>query len=325
MNKKDPRLKVIYQEIKKLKRRLSRAQKGLGENTGNCDGREYKNCIAELKNQLAWALLDAGENEKGLAMYQTLSWRTHAEVKFTGMARALIEMEYYNEARKLMGKGLSSFSESVPLLIAMGCLHQWLDNDFEALKYFEQAVKFTPDGRNALYNKALSLNNLGYYEDAEPIIKDLIEKYPDDPEYLVEMGYIDICRGYPKEAIPFYKKAKDAGYLNWSVYDGLFWAYFNMGLKNDVIQIASEGIKELPDSHSCLYGDLSRVYKEMGWVDEARDIVKKGLEIFPDNNDLTELLKEIENETDDPDKGNKPTILGLLLLSVIINKLRKRK
>ncbi|MCX5718231.1 MAG: hypothetical protein NTW44_08045 [Nitrospirae bacterium] len=325
MNKKDPRLKVIYQEIKKLKRRLSRAQKGLGENTGNCAGREYKNCIAELKNQLAWALLDAGENENGLAMYQTLSWRTHAEMKFTGMARALIEMEYYNEARKLLGKGLSRFPESVPLLIAMGCLHQRLDNDFEALKYFEQAVKFTPDGRNALYNKALSLNNLGYYEDAEPIIKDLIEKYPDDPEYLVEMGYIDICRGYPEEAIPFYKKAKDAGYLNWSVYDGLFWSYYNMGLKNDALEIAIEGIKELPDSHSRLYGDLSSIYKEMGWIDEAKDILKKGLEVFPEDNDLMELLKEIEDEENNPDNGKKPPIKEILIVAALIKKLRNMR
>lgn len=322
---KRPETESHLSRNKKAKKKAFPRAKGLRREYRQLCRQRIKNCIAELKDQLAWELLDAGENEKGLAMYQTLSWRTHAEVKFTGMARALIEMEYYNEAGKLLGKGLSRFPESVPLLIAMGCLHQRLDNDFEALKYFEQAVKFTPDGRNALYNKALSLNNLGYYEDAEPIIKDLIEKYPDDPEYLVEMGYIDICRGYPEEAIPFYKKAKDAGYLNWSVYDGLFWSYFNMGLKNDALEIAIEGIKELPDSHSRLYGDLSSIYKEMGWIDEAKDILKKGLGVFPEDNDLMELLKEIEDEENNPDNGKKPPIKEILIIAALIKKLRNMR
>lgn len=281
--------------------------------------------IDDLKSRIAWLLLDAGEYEKGLAIYQTLTWRTHGEEKYNGMARALIETGYYDDARRLLEKGLSRFPESLPLLVAMGLLHRRLDDDFEALRYFEHALKLDPADKNALFDQVLSLNGLGYYEDAAPILKDLIENDPDDPDYLIEMGYIHLCRGYPEKALPFYKKAQATGCLKWTIYDGLFWAYFNMGLKNDAIQIASEGIKELSDSYSCLYGDLSRVYREMGWVDEARDILKKGLEIFPDDKDLTELLKEIEDETDNPDNGKKPPFGLLLILTSLLGRLNRKK
>lgn len=323
MARKDPRHTQIYKEIKRLRARLYKAKKELLPTKENNSRNMAQGYIDDLRSQIAWFFLDVGEYKKGLALYQTLLWRTHGEEKYNGMARALIEMEYYDKARNLLERGLHRFPESCSLLVAMGLLHRRLDDDFEALKYFEHALRLSPSDKSALFDQALSLNGLGYYEDAASILKDLLEDNPDDPDYLIEMGYSHISRGYPEEALHFYKKALATGCLKWTIYDGLFWTYFNMGLKNDAIQIASEGIRKLPDSHSCLYGDLSRVYKEMGWVDEARDILKKGLEIFPEDKDLTELLKEIEDETDDPDKGNKPPILGLLLLSAIINKLKK--
>lgn len=326
MARKDSRHTEGYKEIERLGARLYKAKKELLPAKGNNSRNMDRGYIDDLKSQIAWLLLDAGEYKKGLVLYRTLPWRTHGEEKYNGMARALIETGYYDDARRLLEKGLSRFPESLPLLVAMGLLHRRLDDDFEALRYFEHALKLDPADKNALFDQVVSLNGLGYYEDAAPILKDLIENDPDDPDYLIEMGYIHLCRGYPEKALPFYKKAQATGCLKWTIYDGLFWAYFNMDLKNDTIEIASEGIRKLPDSHSCLYENLSRVYSEMGWINEAKGVLKKGLEIFPDDENLKKLLKEIEDDANDPDKGNKPPILGLiLLLSAIINKLNRRK
>lgn len=88
MTRKDSRHADIYKEIKRLRARLYRAQKGLCENTSSKSSRQFKDYIGDLNSQIAWLLLDAGEYEKGLAVYQTLSWRTHGEEKYNGMSRA---------------------------------------------------------------------------------------------------------------------------------------------------------------------------------------------------------------------------------------------
>ena len=63
----------------------------------------------------------------------------------------------------------------------------------------------------------------------------------------------------------------------------------------------------------------------MGWRNECMETLKKGIEQFPDDEELKKFLKDVENDTDDPDKGDKPPILGLLLLMALLHKRGRRK
>ena len=58
----------------------------------------------------------------------------------------------------------------------------------------------------------------------------------------------------------------------------------------------------------------------MGWVEEARGILTEGLRKFPGDEVIEIMLKRIEDETDDPDKGKKPPIVNLLLLFILDQK-----
>jgi tetratricopeptide (TPR) repeat protein len=99
-----------------------------------------------------------------------------------------------------------------------------------------------------------------------------------------------------------------------------------MGLKTDAIETAKEGIKKFPDP--ILYHDLGIAYYEKDWLSEAKDIVEKGLKKFPEDNDLKELLKIIEDEIDNPDDDKEPTIppmMRVIALSAILKKLKDKK
>ena len=93
-----------------------------------------------------------------------------------------------------------------------------------------------------------------------------------------------------------------------------------MGFKNDALQVAEEGVREFPDDCPELYALLPNAYFEMGWVKEARNILNEGLRKFPGDEDIENMLECIEDETNDPDKGKKPPILGLLFLLSLIQK-----
>ena len=100
--------------------------------------------IDELKRQIAWFFLDAGEYEKGLVLYRSMSWKMQGEIKYLGLGRALTGIGYYGEAVKLLNKGLGRFPESSSLLVAMGNVYHQSGDYSKSLKYFEQALAFDP-------------------------------------------------------------------------------------------------------------------------------------------------------------------------------------
>ena len=61
----------------------------------------------------------------------------------------------------------------------------------------------------------------------------------------------------------------------------------------------------------------------MGWKHEGLEVLKKGIEKFPDDEELKKFLKDIE-EDDDPQGNGKP-LLGLLLLTALIHKKLRKK
>jgi len=324
MDKRDPAMERIREEIIGLKKSLQNIRRRLKlEKRGNA--RKYMlDEISELNERLAWALLDAGEFDKGLSIYQSLSWKTHGEVKYNGISRALIEMEYYDDAARILAKGLKRFPCSDCLLVAMGLLHKRLGHDLDALKYFKQALKYSPCDRHALYDKAITLSELGYYEDSLSIMKKLIKKYPDDAEYLIETGFCHSMMGYPEKAIEYYKKASDTGSLSTCIYGGITISYMEMGLKREALETALEGMKVFPDKAS-MYENLGEAYFEYGWIDEARATLQEGLKKFPDDEGIKKILDRIEEDENDPDKGRKPTIGSMLImLALIMKKLGKK-
>jgi len=99
----------------------------------------------------------------------------------------------------------------------------------------------------------------------------------------------------------------------------------NLGLVEAALEMAEEGLREFPDV-PIMYANLGQGYFEKGWTDEARNILQQGLKKFPFDEQLKELLEKIEYETDNPDKGKKPPIIGLfLLLSIIQKRFGKKK
>ncbi|MFH1704165.1 MAG: tetratricopeptide repeat protein [Nitrospirota bacterium] len=322
MERKDLCYIKSYDEIKCLRKGIS----FLNDEILISSDRDYKKQlyikIEDLKERIGWLLLDSGEYEKGLALYLSLPWKTHGEKKYSGMSRAFIEMQHYDESIRLLRKGIRRFPESTMLMVSKGLLCQRLGLDKDALSYFGKALQLDPDNPYALYDKAVSLNRLSYYEDAVPILQNLTENYTNNPTYLFEMGYCFKMMGYPEDALQYYRKAQEAGYLSPTIYEELYSLYMYLGLNNEALEVALEGVKAYPDEPS-MYENLGECYFKRGWIAEAKEVLKEGIKKFPEDARLKTLLKKIEDETDDPDKGKKPPHIGLLILLIML--LRKLK
>ena len=320
-----------HDELKMLQKEYLRTSKKLHKIQGRRKN-DLERHLDDLKIELGWAYLDCKEYEKGLVLYHSLSWKTKGEEKCNGMARALTEMGYYDEAKRILDKGLRAFPDSYPLWVALGAYHESLGDDLESLRCFEIASQFAPrENSDSLYNKVLILKKLGSLRDAVALLNELIEKHPEDPKYLAERGCCALEMGYPREALPYYQRAMEIWqqsptvYAGICIYTGLCTAYMDLGMKREAMEIALEGLKRFPDEESILYHNVGTTFWEMGWRNEAREVLTKGVEKFPEDEEMRKFLKDLEDSLDDPDNGEKPPILGLILLMALLYKRLKKK
>ena len=321
-NELSPRetLESLMSEYAKTRRKLEEAKSQRRR-------QQLKRELNNLKIDLGWTLMDCGKYEEGLALYQLLPWTAHGEAKCNGMARALTQMNCYDEARRLLVAGLKKFPNSCMLWVGLGGLNTSLGDYSEALKCFDKAIQCSSGGSwEARYNKVIVLEQLGSYEEAVEILDDLIEEYPEDPKYLAERGYCTSEMGYPQDALRYFQGAmkfwtNDPNvHTGVSICAGLCHSYFNIGEKRKAMEVAVEGLKKFPDEDPVLYQNVGAAFLEMGWKEEARDVLKEGLEKFPEDDDLKQFIKYFDDDMDDPDGGIKPPILGLMLLTAILQK-----
>jgi len=172
---------------------------------------------------------------------------------------------------------------------------------------------------------------IGCYGDAVSILEGLIEKYPENPKYLSDRGVCALDMGYPREALIYYQKAMEiwqkdpSPYTGICVYTGLCSAYLELGMKREGTKIALEGLQKFPDEDPALYQNVGAAFWEMGWRQETIEVLKKGIGKFPEDEELKKFLKEAEDDTDDRDGGEKPPLLGLMLLMAILQKRFRKK
>jgi len=228
-----------------------------------------------------------------------------------------------DEARAVLEKGLSRHRGSVPILVSLGNCYSRLKRFEEALACYEHAQKLDPHEPKILFNKAGALSNLGLYEDARDIVVALLREWPGDPMCNSLMGHCYSEMGSPEEAAKYLKKALEHGDEDPLTYDNLYWAYRDMGLLDDAIALAQESIRKFPDTYPDLYRDLAGGYLELNWVEEARIVVRKGLSVFPYDQDLKELLGALDDDTDDGGREEINSISKPVL--VLIRDLRQKR
>ena len=282
----------------KLMKALTKAQEELRSYPRE-DSFLYSDEVYDLTGQLVWALVESERCEEALVFARKLPKNTHFGARHICEGMALEGLGRFDEARVILEKGLSRHRESVPMLNCLGLCYSGLNRFDDALACYERARMLDPREPKILFNKAVALFNLSLYEDARDIVTKLLKKRPGDPMYNALAGHCYTYMGYPDDGAKSLKAALGCGDDDPMTYDSLYWAYRYMGLLNDAIAQAQEGIRKYPDTYPNLYRDLAGGYLELAWVDDAREVVKKGLAVFPDDPDLKELFDALDEAPED--------------------------
>lgn len=217
--------------------------------------------------------------------------------RYNGLSRIFIETGRYAEAKGILQKALGKYPDNCMLINSMGLAFYRSGDCYEALRYFDRAgaAKDIDSGLAVQYNQGLALNCLGYYEEAYRVLADLLEREPEDPQYLVEMGYCCLQKGAVWEGIRHYRAAKDLGFEAPSVYGGLCCAYIEAGLRHEAYIIAREGVSRFPNDAG-LYENYAETALDLGIFEQAQWAINEGLKLDPECEPLKKLQWDLDRQ-----------------------------
>lgn len=268
-----------------------------------------------MKSDLAIRHIDNGEYYEAYEIYDCISWDARDELGYWGMSRVLIGLNHFEEAIQLLKKGLEKHPQYASLWHNLGNAHH-LNKDYrQALKYFEKADLLRPDDPEILLTIGNALYGVGCYDEAHSIFQKLELEHGKTPHITAMLGYCTLATGYPDIAAEYFRELINTDFETPDIYNGLYWSYSDIGLEADAMDLILEGIQKYPTEDSQLYVDIGYEYFNRGWTEESIDILKKGLGIFPDDEEIKDLIEQIDDQLNDPNNGeNPPTIAPILLL-----------
>jgi tetratricopeptide (TPR) repeat protein len=201
------------------------------------------------QGKLAWTYDEKGDHETALKIARAAAASGDADARLT-LADLLRANQKYDESAQL----LTELMKASP----------------------------TPDWR-LYFGRAVSLEKLGRWSEAEADLEKALKLRPDEPELLNYLGYSWIDRGVRlKEAMAMVQKAVDAEPRSGAMVDSLGWAYFKLGDYKQAVEKLEEAV-ELDAGDPDVNNHLGDAYWKVGRRDEAQFQWRRVLTLKPDS------------------------------------------
>ncbi|MEM6253421.1 MAG: tetratricopeptide repeat protein [Cyanobacteria bacterium P01_D01_bin.156] len=210
------------------------------------------------------------------------------------------------EIEDLVSESNFADNEIISLRIEQGNLCVADERYKEAFESFDAALATKPDDHTALYNKGLSLNNLGYYEAAIASYDAALAIKPNDYIALNNKGNSLSHLGRYEAAIASYDAALAIKPDDYVVLNNKGSSLHNLGRYEDAIHFYDAALALKSDLHEAL-NNKSCAYALLNKPDEALKYLKKAIELAPER--YIELAKA---DTDFDSLRNDPRFQALI-------------
>jgi tetratricopeptide (TPR) repeat protein len=183
----------------------------------------------------------------------------------------------------------------------MACLGQaWIASNHGqhdlALPWYERILARDPSHLLALLGRGNALVGLGRADEAEAVFQQALDRYPDNPYVLAELGLIRFHQGDDGAAARLFERALEHDDGRYTCpHEGLGLVYLRQG-RTEAARTSFERAIELnPDIEFAKYNGLARIYIEEGRHDQARELLLKSLANYPYDGEALELLVTIDD------------------------------
>ncbi|SDK13037.1 Predicted O-linked N-acetylglucosamine transferase, SPINDLY family [Methylophilus rhizosphaerae] len=252
-------------------------------------GLEPQNAVVFFNMAVALALLD--NESEAIQAYETAIALQADYVEAYGHLGALyLEKENFNEAEQWLLAGYAIQPQALSVLKGLAKLYRVTQRPREYQQYLDQILRLEDFSAESLNSFATEMINQHLYSQAESCCLKAMEKDPDNPYVLANMGLIEGTRQEYDKACHYYEQAlqqlPDAKVIvsNYSV----------ILRQLERFDEAITCLEKVLNSHPEFIGgyvNLANIYLDMGQVEKAIEILKQALAVEPgDAMTLTNLL-----------------------------------
>jgi tetratricopeptide (TPR) repeat protein len=154
----------------------------------------------------------------------------------------------------------------------------------------KQALSEQANNTDLMSELALVSERLKRYDEMESLLRELIQRKPDDPHAFNALGYSLADRNLRlPEARQLITQALQLAPHDAYIQDSLGWVAFRQGQFQEALQILQAAYRAKPDAEIAAH--LGEVLWVMGQTREAAAIWREGLMLKADNDTLLETLK----------------------------------
>jgi tetratricopeptide (TPR) repeat protein len=247
-----------------------------------------------LENQvgylIATALSDMGEKPQAIKEMKTVSGvlNTHATSQ---IALWLYDEHRENEINSMVLN--RTHREHIPEVVTSICrLHEEKQHNDLSLALLNDALTAYPHSDALRYRKALLEDSMGNWQNTIADLKHLLDKKPQDAQYLNALGYTLLTRTKNiDEAMHYIEEAYQQDPEDPAIIDSLGWGLFLQGKLTSASFYLKKAWNTLQDA------EIGAHYGEVLWQQKAHNqaayIWEKALKESPQNSLLLETIKRL--------------------------------
>lgn len=209
------------------------------------------NKINRLRADTAWLHIENGELQEAEELYNAIPDGECVKDIIYGKSRILIEQGRYKKCIKLVNECIKIFPEEQALLLGvLGVVHRKKGEHYEALCRFDRSISLQEDAIEPwiLHNKAYTLMDMGYFEEALKLWEVLVDSDPQSGYFLFELARCQYRCGNLTAAVGYLHQAMDSGYHSSDLYLLLCESLLNLDFIFEAAAMAKAGQEYFPDA-----------------------------------------------------------------------------
>lgn len=195
-------------------------------------------------------------------------------------SRNAFRVRDYDSARQLLEPLLESAPHSVTANTLMGIVAGRTGKPAEAIQRFKIAISKDKKNAEAYNNLAVTLRQMGRYDDAYTAVRTAKQLAPDRADVHYNEGNILKEMGRIEAAQAAYRRALDVNPRFVMAYNNLGTLHLASGEVSQAVDMFSQGLA-IDDNHPTLRYNLALAHEEQGRLDDAREEYERSLKSRP--------------------------------------------
>ncbi|MGC2422760.1 MAG: tetratricopeptide repeat protein [Nitrospirota bacterium] len=245
---------------------------------------------------IAKELLNAGEYSEAYDLYFWLPEETHAKARFQGMADCLIRLEQFDDAIIVAENAIKIYPSDIDLRVTYLNALNLTDEYEKCLNAAYDSLLAFPDVAVFVFFIAQSHEFLEQWDEAEERYRTLLNENPEDAVLHEHVARCLVGKGQSVKAIPILKRAIRVSPEYSGCYYELVQAYTELDQFDKALWVAKKTFKLFSANEGLAYTFLGMALHNCDDHDKAIDILQEGLLLYPDQDEIAELMDDIEGD-----------------------------